>query len=740
MSHLTQPTKMVGVLSLAILFNAPTSASAQGLRAIDVLSSREATQVREPIWAQQLREEFRDLRENSSQANGALGQSTQQETLQIIVQYKNSFQSNSARESQNSIERIEGLNPMAVRQSLESLGIEVIREMRATNAVRVRIRERDIEALVDNPNIRNVLVEQFYELKELARPKLWFATDYMGVEELWAQGYTGEGQTVVILDDGIFSNHEVFRGGKIVREACFSTSDSSNGATSVCRNGEDSQIGRGAASYCPRQLDLCVHGTFVANIAAGDDPDDFREKDGVAYGADIIAVQVFSEVENQVDEKEVCKEDEGNTCVRSSTLDQFEALDWVLSITDEYTIAAVNMSLGGDEEQFDYCPNNPLNDVIQDLRDQDILATISAGNEGYVGAVSAPGCIEPAITVSSKFSSSNAPVTDTNHAEMVDFLAPGYSINAAGQAPDRYISASGSSAAAPMVAGAIALLRSVDPGATADQIEYALKASGDKITRPNWNWETPTIQAAAAAQRLDETIIPNGTHVLSVFSSGNPGGTLSFLRFYNTVSYAEDVRVTLRDDVTGTSLGTFEENIPSNASVQFQLEDIEASLGIDVTDRWQYTAIVNSSFFGYVQHVIWNPGGASLTNITSCLDGVSASQNRLINLHTKRVAAGYPSWIDIHNGGYSVDDAKLGVYEAATGEHIGSVVVTDILPATTAVVEAQEILDVIEYNPGDNDYHFNLVLRRGFDGSIAHIVDNEGAGVLTNMSDKCVIR
>ena len=635
---------MVGVLSLAILFNAPPSATAQELREIDALSSPQATQVSEPIWAQQLRGEFRDLRENSSQVNGALGQSTQQETLQIIIQYQNSFQSNSARESQNSVGGVESLNPQAVRQSLESLGIEVLREMRATNAVRARIRERDIEVLVNNPSIRNVLVEQFFEPKDFAQPKLWFATDYMGVEELWAQGHTGEGQTVVILDDGIFSNHEVFRGGKIVREACFSTSDSSNGSSSVCRNGEDSQIGNSAASYCPRRLDLCVHGTFVANIAAGNDPDDFLEKDGVAYGADIIAVQVFSEVENQVDEEEVCKEDEGNTCLRSSTLDQFEALDWVLSITDEHTIAAVNMSLGGDEEQFDYCPNNPLNDVIEDLRDQDILTTIAAGNEGWVGAVSSPGCIEPAITVSSKFSSSNTPVTDTNHAEMVDFLAPGYSIDAAGQAPDRYISTSGSSAAAPMVAGAIALLRSVDPSATADQIEYALKASGDKITRPNWDWETPTIQAAAAAQRLDETIIPNGTHVLSVFSSGNPGGTLSFLRFYNAVSYAEDVRVTLRDDITGDIFGTFEANIPHNASVQFQLEDIEASLGIDVTDRWQYTAIVNSSFVGYVQHVIWNPGGASLTNVTSCLTGVSIDQHALINLHTERVAAGYPSY------------------------------------------------------------------------------------------------
>ena len=87
-----------------------------------------------------------------------------------------------------------------------------------------------------------------------------------------------------------------------------------------------------------------------------------------------------------------------------------------------------------------------------------------------------------------------------------------------------------------------------------------------------------------------------------------------------------------------------------------------------------------------------------------------------------------------------MDEAELDVYEAATGEQIGSVSVSDILPATTAVAEAQEILDVIDYTPDENDFHFNLILRSGFDGSIAHIVDNEGAGVLTNMSDKCLIR
>ena len=80
-----------------------------------------------------------------------------------------------------------------------------------------------------------------------------------------------------------------FLSGKLVDEACYS-STVAGASQSFCPNGLDEQLGPGSAVPC--SLSDCIHGTHVAGIAAGSG----TSFSGVAKGARIMAVQVFSKI------------------------------------------------------------------------------------------------------------------------------------------------------------------------------------------------------------------------------------------------------------------------------------------------------------------------------------------------------------------------------------------------------------------------------------------------------------
>jgi hypothetical protein len=276
----------------------------------------------------------------------------------------------------------------------------------------------------------------------------------------------------------------------------------------------------------------CSHGTGVAGVAAGN----FGDSQGVAVDADIIAIQVYTASHSDNQTPDDLSDD--TLSVGAFTSDLVKGLERVYALKDSDRIAAVNISLGGldmslnalDEPSRNAIgtqaecnsaldPNlrgysATLRPIIQRLKQAGIATVVASGNNDVEDGVGAYACIEEVIAVgatdlddqkydvcdhdlqllvhespATAFNASNPSIFDTrncgsNSGELLDFWAPGVSIETA-----RAASAgggtevnSGTSEAAPHVAGAWAVMKQRKPNASVDEIEAAFDATGKPIT------------------------------------------------------------------------------------------------------------------------------------------------------------------------------------------------------------------------------------------------------------------
>ena len=122
----------------------------------------------------------------------------------------------------------------------------------------------EIEAFARNRKVKRIFID------EAVPPTLLNSTAQINAPQVWAQGLDGTGHAVAILDTGVDNDHAFF-GNRIVAEACFSSNVPSQGATSVCPNGQETQFGNNAGDNCSLSVNGCDHGTHVAGIAAGNE-------------------------------------------------------------------------------------------------------------------------------------------------------------------------------------------------------------------------------------------------------------------------------------------------------------------------------------------------------------------------------------------------------------------------------------------------------------------------------------
>lgn len=318
----------------------------------------------------------------------------------------------------------------------------------------------DLERLLERSDITSIALD----IPE--PPLLSESVRIVDAPPLWRAGDDGTGYSVVVLDTGARPNHAAFT-GKIVASACFSSGGAGDAST-LCPNGAAEQISRNGSRAGRDCIGIagCGHGTHVAGIAVGE----MRRNAGMARGANLIPMQVFTNFGSQV---------------LSYSSDQIKALELASQWRNRFNIVAVNMSLGGGQY---FGPCNTVNPArtaaIENLRSAGVATTIASGNNGYTGSVNAPACISAAINVGNTEKDDSLRVS-SNHATMVNVLAPGTNILAAdvSGARNALTVKTGTSMAAPHVAGAFAMLKSHNPSAKVDEIERALVCTGTPVAR-----------------------------------------------------------------------------------------------------------------------------------------------------------------------------------------------------------------------------------------------------------------
>jgi serine protease AprX len=252
----------------------------------------------------------------------------------------------------------------------------------------------------------------------------------------------------------------------------------------------------------PQMTDAYGHGTHVAGIIAGNPalangvaPD---YAGGVAPGANLVNVRVLGA--------------DGS----GLTSDVIDGIDWVVANRALYNIRVINLSLG--HPVMEACATDPLCEVVNRAVQAGIVVVVAAGNGGIapdgrtiLGGISSPANSPYAITVGALNTwgtvdrsddtvaafSSRGP-TAYDYTVKPDLAAPGTKIlslqadgaflptmypstHVAGSGNNAYMYLSGTSMAAPMVTGGVALLLQGSPNLSPAQVKLALQNGATAI-------------------------------------------------------------------------------------------------------------------------------------------------------------------------------------------------------------------------------------------------------------------
>jgi len=373
-------------------------------------------------------------------------------------------------------EEIEIEKKEAKEDVLEEIGIENVKHV-FDKTIAIEVNEDGLKDLERNDDVESVVIDK----KIFAH--LQGSVPYVNASLVWpvnlsSQNITGINETICIIDTGINYSHPDLS-AKYLGGYDFVNDDTD-------------------------PLDDNGHGTHVAGIAAA-----IGTINGVAIGANIIAIKVL------------------DSSGGGFNSDLEAGIDWCVDNASLFNISVISMSLGDCSNHSTYCNSDGTADNINNAIANNISVIAAAGNgpggscSGItnINGPSSPACVENATAIGT--------INDANEAisfqrgVLFELMAPGVSINstmipnpggdilAACGTGTSYCSLSGTSMAAPHVAGAFALFRQffrLQNGRvpTPNEIRTEFNSTGKRINDTSGtNLNYTIIDVFAAIQSID---------------------------------------------------------------------------------------------------------------------------------------------------------------------------------------------------------------------------------------------
>ncbi|MDY0909362.1 S8 family serine peptidase [Microbacterium sp. CFBP9034] len=343
----------------------------------------------------------------------------------------------------------------------------------------------------------------------------------------WAQGHTGEGVTVAVLDTGIDDAHPDVAGRVLDASKSFVP-------------------GEEVAS------DVHGHGTHVASTIAGTGAASDGTHRGVADGADLLIGKVLG----------------ADGYGQDSWI--IEAMEWA-----GQNAPIVSMSLGSlsASDGKDLMAES-LNQIAEETG---ALFVVAAGNSGAPETIGAPGSAEQAFTVGSvddpsggmSYFSSQGPLSRSG-ALKPNVSGPGNDVTAARSADSpgegSYIGMSGTSMATPHVAGAAAILLSANPDLTTEQLKAALASTATDYGFTSYAGGSGVINVDAA---LNAPVVAAGSGDFGMLMWGEEPTPVERTVAYTNRTDAE-ITVALEATLTDTTPGAVDPGPgPMSAGIAF---------------------------------------------------------------------------------------------------------------------------------------------------------------------------